>query len=81
DEMMRASLCVLMGHNRWATKGKINERNAHPFEHDHIIGAHNGTLRNQHLLPNHLDFEVDSDNIFHAMSTIGVDATIAKTSG
>lgn len=81
DEIFRISLCVLMGHNRWATKGKINSVNAHPFEHGHIIGAHNGTLRNQSLLPDHKDFEVDSDNIFYSMSQIGVDDTIAKTHG
>lgn len=81
DEAMKGSLCVLMGHNRWATKGKINRRNAHPFEHDHIIGAHNGTLRNQGLLINSKDFEVDSDNIFHSISKVGVDETIKKTCG
>lgn len=81
DEVMRASLCVLMGHNRWATKGKINRRNAHPFEHDHIIGAHNGTLRAQYLLVDHKNFEVDSDNIFHSMAKVGVDETIANTNG
>lgn len=81
DEAMKGSLCVLMGHNRWATKGKINRRNAHPFEHNHIIGAHNGTLRSQQLLVDHKDFEVDSDNIFHSMAKVGVDETISKTCG
>lgn len=81
DELMRNSLNVLMGHNRWATTGKITARNAHPFEHDHIIGAHNGTLKAQHLLPDHKNFDVDSDNIFYAISKIGVDETIARTSG
>lgn len=81
DNVMRGSLLVLMGHNRWATKGKISRRNAHPFEHDHIIGAHNGTLRSQQLLPDYQNFDVDSDNIFHAMAKIGVDDTIKKTCG
>jgi glucosamine 6-phosphate synthetase-like amidotransferase/phosphosugar isomerase protein len=81
DEMMRGSFCVLMGHNRWATKGKINSYNAHPFEHGHIFGAHNGTLRNQSLLPDYKEFEVDSDNIFYSMSILGVDQTVNKLSG
>lgn len=81
DEIFRKRLTVLMGHNRWATKGKINSTNAHPFEHDHIIGAHNGTLRNQELLINHKRFEVDSDNIFHSISEVGVDDTVKKLCG
>jgi predicted glutamine amidotransferase len=35
---------VLMCHVRWATKGHINEANAHPFNTYNIVGAHNGTL-------------------------------------
>jgi hypothetical protein len=81
DSVMHGSLCVLMGHNRWATKGKINTRNAHPFEHDHIIGAHNGTLRSQQLLIDHKEFEVDSDNIFYSIAKVGVDETIKNTCG
>ena len=81
DEALKGSINVLMGHNRWATKGKINRRNAHPFDHGHIIGAHNGTLRYQNLLVDHKDFEVDSDNIFHSMAKVGVDETIKNTCG
>lgn len=81
DEIFRKRLTVLMGHNRWATKGRINSVNAHPFEHDHITGAHNGTLFNQSLLINHKNFEVDSDNIFHSISEVGVDETVQNLSG
>ena len=81
DEIFRKRLTVLLGHNRRATKGKINSVNAHPFEHDHITGVHNGTLRNQSLLIDHQKFEVDSDNIFHSMSMIGVDDTVKSLCG
>ena len=66
---------VLIGHNRWATKGAVNNINAHPFECGDIIGVHNGTLHNQKLLPNHADFEVDSENIMHSIDQLGVEAT------
>lgn len=81
DELMRSKLNVLMGHNRYATKGKINSINAHPFEHGHITGAHNGTLRNQSLLLDYKEFDVDSDNIFYSISCVGVDETVKKLAG
>lgn len=72
---------ILMGHNRWATMGKVNNTNAHPFEMDKIIGAHNGTLRKQHLLPDSTKFQVDSENIFHSFEKIGVKETVKKLDG
>ncbi len=33
-----------LGHVRWATRGKLNLENTHPFEFSNIIGFHNGTL-------------------------------------
>ena len=35
---------VFLGHNWAATKGVVNNVNAHPYEVDHIVGAHNNTL-------------------------------------
>lgn len=72
---------ILMGHNRWATVGGVNSANAHPFEMETLIGAHNGTLRQQSLLPDHTQFKVDSENIFHAFETIGVQDTVKKLNG
>lgn len=65
------NLKLLMGHNRAATKGKINKRSAHPFNHGHIFMAHNGTLYGHHKLPRRKPkklFDVDSEAICHALS-------------
>ena len=72
---------LMMGHNRWATTGKINATNAHPFEFEDVFGAHNGTLRQQSLLPDHREFEVDSENIFHSIQEDGFDVTVGKLNG
>lgn len=71
----------LMGHNRWATTGLINDENAHPFENESIIGMHNGTLLNQDLLDDSECFEVDSENIFHHIHLNGVKDTVSKLHG
>lgn len=81
DDIFKRNSTLLMGHNRYATKGKINSTNAHPFECGDIIGAHNGTLVDQYLLPDYKDFEVDSENIFHAINKEGVKATCGKLHG
>ena len=57
----------LIGHNRKATRGTINDENAHPFYvNDKIILVHNGTLWGDHKkLAN---TEVDSHAIAHVLS-------------
>lgn len=72
---------VLLGHNRWATKGKISKNNAHPFEFDTLVGAHNGTLRSVDKLDNYKDFDVDSENLYYDMNNNGVYETIPKLNG
>jgi len=81
DKLMANKNKVLIGHNRWATMGKISKVNAHPFEHGDIIGVHNGTLKNQKLLPNHLDFEVDSDNVMYSINELGIYETVERLHG
>ena len=72
-ETFRGVARVLIGHNRAATLGKVVADNAHPFTHGDITGVHNGTLIAQHLLEDHIRFDVDSDNIFHHLSKKGVE--------
>ena len=72
---------AMFGHNRYATMGAVNAVNAHPFTHGHITLAHNGTLRNQSLLPDSEKFEVDSENICYSIDKIGVAETIKRLHG
>ena len=72
---------VVFGHNRAATVGAVNAKNAHPFTHGHITLAHNGTIRNQKLLPEHQRFQVDSENIAYAISVEGIDEVVKKLNG
>lgn len=72
---------ALIGHNRFATRGAINDVNAHPFSHGHIHGVHNGTLDNQRDLKDNKDFDVDSDNMFYNMQQEGIVETAQKIRG
>ena len=72
---------VLMGHNRWATKGYIDNKSAHPFTHGNITGMHNGTLFNQALLPDHKKFSVDSENIIYSINKEGIENTWKNIDG
>lgn len=81
DNFWRDNHNVVIGHNRWATQGAVNNINAHPFTFDTIHGVHNGTLRNQRLLDDSNDFEVDSENIYYHMARNGVADTVAKLNG
>lgn len=76
---------VFLGHNRAATKGKVNAVNAHPFQFEHIIGAHNGTLEWSSV--SKLEkltgekYDVDSQAIFHAISVAGIEAVAPLLKG
>lgn len=81
EDIFKYTSNVLLGHNRWATKGKVNRANAHPFEFDNVAGVHNGTLRTVYQLDDHTKFDVDSENIYHHMNKHGVHDTLPKLNG
>lgn len=68
-----------VGHNRAATKGKVDASCTHPFRENHIVLVHNGTLYSHKEL--HADYEVDSRAICHSIATIGAHETIEKLDG
>ena len=81
-----ASMSVaLIGHNRLATKGIVNNTNAHPYQYDHIVGAHNGTLSAsswkalEEILGEPTN--VDSQAIFACIAKIGIDETVKHLQG
>jgi hypothetical protein len=61
---------ALIGHNRWATQGAVNKENAHPYEFEHVVGAHNGTLNRWSLRDFHdsSKFPVDSQIIYSQLN-------------
>ena len=55
---------AVIGHNRKATRGTVNDANAHPFVVDNnIVLVHNGTMWGDHK--QHADVDVDSHAIAH----------------
>jgi hypothetical protein len=58
----RDSAWFVAGHTRFATRGKVNRRNSHPFRYGRIIGSHNGMCD----APN--KFKVDSEYLFWSLN-------------
>lgn len=72
---------VFLGHTRYATHGTVKDKNAHPFQHDHIVLAHNGGIWNKDELLKGKDFDVDSEAICHSIAKIGVIETLKTIEG
>lgn len=74
------SLKALIGHNRLATVGEHTVENAHPFDFDKIVGAHNGTLHatDRKKLYKFDEYGTDSEALFSDINMFGVQAAIEK---
>lgn len=76
---------VFIGHNRAATKGAVNNNNAHPYQFGHIVGAHNGTLETSswRALEEAIGekYDVDSMAIFAAIEKLGLEETVKLLEG
>lgn len=71
----------MLGHNRAATKGGVNDDTAHPFQEGNITLVHNGTVTNHRTLPDGNSYDVDSEAICHAISVQGLEATVKELLG
>lgn len=73
DVYQEHNVKCLMGHNRHATQGAVNAENAHPFEFDRIIGAHNGTVWQWSMrdLSGYTEHDIDSKIIFQHINDSG----------
>lgn len=69
----------VVGHNRAATRGKLDVNCTHPFQEDHITLVHNGTLVTQKEL--HSTIEVDSHAICYHIAKYGARKTLKKING
>jgi hypothetical protein len=81
-DVMKYQSVGLMGHNRHATIGEVNTKNAHPFMHGNVIGMHNGTLRGwKQDLDDAKLFEVDSSCLIYNINKNGAEDTLGKVDG
>lgn len=72
---------LMMGHNRFATRGKVTKKNAHPFKRGDITLCHNGTLWSTYTLGIKQKFETDSETLTESISTNGIADTWENVDG
>ena len=86
DGIVNPGASVLMGHNRAATRGKVNRNNSHPFiANGRILGAHNGTLDHSCLrgLSDGTEGETDSEQLIQTIADDNgsITSTVGKCEG
>ena len=61
---------VFIGHNRFATQGKVDRDSAHPFDFDNVVGAHNGTVMQSSMkdFNGYMEHDIDSQIIYSHLS-------------
>lgn len=83
NKAMAVNCKVLLGHNRYATKGEVKLYNAHPFAFKHVVGMHNGTIYDfaKKKLPDGEFFKTDSEAIISSIETQGIEKTVLLLEG
>lgn len=85
DKAITHTKMGFIGHNRKATLGGVNAANAHPFTHDHITLAHNGTLDNKYELQisykESPHFGTDSELVCWLIANYGFEEVVPKLEG
>lgn len=74
----------ILGHNRFATQGKINVKNAHPYNFENIVGCHNGTIpdyRLRELKKGPEDYGTDSECVLANINEYSLEETFRTLSG
>jgi hypothetical protein len=67
---------VIIGHVRASTHGVVSDANAHPFQIDHIVGAHNGTLKDTKYTSHPV--KTDSELMFKDISKRGIETVLTE---
>ena len=81
DNYNKKDVRFLLGHNRSATFGARDTKNAHPFEHGKITLMHNGTLEKHSPLLDFAKFPVDSEAICNSIDKEGIEKTLNNIRG
>jgi len=80
--LQRHAGCVI-GHGRYATRGKVSAQNAHPFQYEHITLVHNGTLHGgvNYAKKGNVDIDVDSHALAVTIAEKGILEALAGAKG
>lgn len=77
DAIVNEKAYAFLGHNRDASIGEVNSRNAHPFEGERYVQVHNGTCPQIWGAIRKIDDdETDSSAIARAVNSKGLDKSI-----
>jgi hypothetical protein len=71
----------MIGHHRAATRGNVDAKSAHPYQHGDITLVHNGTLNKYTNLTDGQIMLTDSEGIAYGINRFGVEETLKNIDG